>query len=593
MASTFTIRCAQDPKDFSLWDSHKETFRRLFLTDGLTLAEVKAKMEADHGFPVNNVSTYEVVLRTHFKFRKKLHAGQWLIVDQELDRLKQQGTDCVVTFDMTLSEVVGQGDIKTTKMLLDIGVDPEVKLLPRVEWNARLAARTQWEREKDAERICYLDPTSRAACQGNLHMLGVLSTYDICGDRYIIDALVAASRAWKLTKRQNDPPILDIEKQAATVACLLGTDICQRQIDLQVVPSAKACAVLSTLFPHNTLRKAIQHGFGLNAVQSLVATGEEIHSEKDENGNTLLIDALLTRSKDRYHLVHFLLQSRSDFFTNNSPILKATLWNTALRCSQCLSDQVKVLRLTICPATGRMDEDQDSKVTLDLFNDLLELGVPVNHESPGQTRFSQPLLVLLIQCRADISVIKRVVAAGADINERYDTCAPTALASAITTHQLVVAKWLVEQGQTLMSPGLLIDKGADVDPPYEDVPLSPVDIAIRANTIDVVIMLLTHGLEINQAKGTWRTKECVVDIAAAYGKLDLLKVLIESGGESIYPGISGFDKAFWNAHMRSQPGIIMLLELHTGISVSAVISSLKGRPKELGWVAGPYSATDQ
>ncbi|KAK6853812.1 hypothetical protein PG995_010624 [Apiospora arundinis] len=96
MASKLTIRCANDPKDFSLWDSHKETFRRLFLTDGLTLAEVKAKMEADHGFPVNNVSTYEVVLRTHFKFRKKLHAGQWLIVDQELDRLKQQGTDCVV-----------------------------------------------------------------------------------------------------------------------------------------------------------------------------------------------------------------------------------------------------------------------------------------------------------------------------------------------------------------------------------------------------------------------------------------------------------------------------------------------------------------
>lgn len=52
MASTLTIRCANDPKDYSLWDSHKETFRRLFLTEGSSLADVKAKMEADFGFPV-------------------------------------------------------------------------------------------------------------------------------------------------------------------------------------------------------------------------------------------------------------------------------------------------------------------------------------------------------------------------------------------------------------------------------------------------------------------------------------------------------------------------------------------------------------
>ncbi|KAK7996617.1 hypothetical protein PG989_004657 [Apiospora arundinis] len=177
--------------------------------------------------------------------------------------------------------------------------------------------------------------------------------------------------------------------------------------------------------------------------------------------------------------------------------------------------------LTVCPATGRMDEDQDRKVTLDLFNVLLELGAPVNRESASQKRCSKPLLVLLIQCRADISVVKRVVAAGADINERYDTCAPTALASAISTRQLTVAQWLVEQGadvnvswggshdvrvsilakacgvRTLGLPfiQLLIEKGAEVDPTYEEISHSPVCLSIRSNTIDVVIMLLTHGLK--------------------------------------------------------------------------------------------------
>lgn len=44
----------------------------------------------------NSVKTYEVVLREHFKFRKKLEAGQWLIVARELDKWKQQGIECVV-----------------------------------------------------------------------------------------------------------------------------------------------------------------------------------------------------------------------------------------------------------------------------------------------------------------------------------------------------------------------------------------------------------------------------------------------------------------------------------------------------------------
>ena len=47
--------------------------------------------------PSLSVKTYEVVLREHFKFRKNLEAGQWLLVGQELDKWKSQGLDCVVS----------------------------------------------------------------------------------------------------------------------------------------------------------------------------------------------------------------------------------------------------------------------------------------------------------------------------------------------------------------------------------------------------------------------------------------------------------------------------------------------------------------
>ncbi|KAK8043023.1 hypothetical protein PG994_013506 [Apiospora phragmitis] len=69
MSSALTIRCANDLKDFSIWDHHKETFRRLFLTEGMSLAAVRDKMVVDFKFPVTNVKTYEVVLREHFTFR--------------------------------------------------------------------------------------------------------------------------------------------------------------------------------------------------------------------------------------------------------------------------------------------------------------------------------------------------------------------------------------------------------------------------------------------------------------------------------------------------------------------------------------------
>lgn len=51
MAHALAFRCADDPKDFSVWDAHKDTLRRLYLTEGKTLANVKATMMAEFGFP--------------------------------------------------------------------------------------------------------------------------------------------------------------------------------------------------------------------------------------------------------------------------------------------------------------------------------------------------------------------------------------------------------------------------------------------------------------------------------------------------------------------------------------------------------------
>ncbi|KAK8119906.1 uncharacterized protein PG998_004532 [Apiospora kogelbergensis] len=363
---------------------------------------------------------------------------------------------------LALLGVVGQGDIRTTQIFLDFGVDPEVGLLPRVKWSAQIATDHRSQQNRDGEMICYLDPVSRAAAKGDLQMLDFLLHYGVYVRRHIIDALVAAWLAWSPPYRVVSPPILDNEEHAATVAYLLGADM--------------------------------GYGFSLNAVKSLVANGEKVHSEKDDEGNSLLVDALLAQSRDRYQVVHFLLQCGSDVCAMsglNMSVLEATLWNTTLQSSDCLQVRLRMLHYTACPATGRTDDDKDREVTLDLVNDFLELGTPINSDSASLRTRTKPLLVLLVECDADLSVIKRIVAAGADINERSGTCTASPLAAAVETEQLEIAEWLIEQGadtnitwdtiygyrtsilamacRVLFSEPpfirLLIEKGAGVDPP--------------------------------------------------------------------------------------------------------------------------------
>lgn len=51
MASTGVLRRAGETKEFSVWDSHRETFRRLYLLEGKSLKQVATEMENTHDFP--------------------------------------------------------------------------------------------------------------------------------------------------------------------------------------------------------------------------------------------------------------------------------------------------------------------------------------------------------------------------------------------------------------------------------------------------------------------------------------------------------------------------------------------------------------
>ncbi|KAK7957903.1 hypothetical protein PG988_012751 [Apiospora saccharicola] len=349
---------------------------------------------------------------------------------EKLDRLQQTA----------LMEVIGQGDATTTTLFLDVGVDPEVKLLPRIAWT----------KAYEDQPMCYLGPLSRAASNCNTHLLGLLLSYGVYAHRHIIDAIVAASYAWMkgASLRPASPFHDNEEKQAETIAFLLDTGVRGRQINLQIGPSGHPCAILCSAFPHDTLRNAIKHGFGLTAIESLVDSGMSIHSEQDEHGNTLLIDALLAAPRDKYQLVHFLLQRGADQGADplsnglNLTVLEAALWNTNFRHS---ADGLHA----IGPSSWGLDWEERREVALSLFKDLLQLGAPITRDSDRMKPCSKPLLSLLIEARADLSLIQKVVADGVKVNDQREEHDTTPLISAVRTDQKEVAVWLIEQGADL------------------------------------------------------------------------------------------------------------------------------------------------
>ncbi|KAK8136718.1 Clr5 domain-containing protein [Apiospora sp. TS-2023a] len=90
---------ANQPKDFSLWDAHRDDLKKLYLMDKMPLREVKKEMELKHGFPSDfTESMYETTLREHLKFRKNLKGSDWETIATHLDKRQRRGKESEVAF---------------------------------------------------------------------------------------------------------------------------------------------------------------------------------------------------------------------------------------------------------------------------------------------------------------------------------------------------------------------------------------------------------------------------------------------------------------------------------------------------------------
>ncbi|KAI1849668.1 hypothetical protein JX266_004617 [Neoarthrinium moseri] len=77
----------------SIWQQHRQLFRKLYLEDKQTLKRVKEIAERDYGFPQTPLSTYETKLRDELGLKKKLKAHEWAVISQYIEAKATQPGD--------------------------------------------------------------------------------------------------------------------------------------------------------------------------------------------------------------------------------------------------------------------------------------------------------------------------------------------------------------------------------------------------------------------------------------------------------------------------------------------------------------------
>lgn len=306
------------------------------------------------------------------------------------------------------------------------------------------------------------------------------------------------------------------------------------------------------------LQISIRNDCSFAVVRFLSDKGFKVHSRPGgRDHNTMLHDALLSKSPDRSDIVDFLLREGADcqFCGEGLTILEASLWNL--------------------PPFGMRHSSEYQRT----FERLLDAGAPVYHFP--QKRLSKwqspiPLLFCLQPSDARDDLILRVVDAGPPLNdcgyskEIYGNNM-TPLQAAIICGNETIARELIRRGADVHAPAhprfgftalqaaclheipihfleyLVIVLGVDVDePPAKTGGLTSLAGAVLQCSLNTVEFLSDHGADVNAAcsfqanfKDNKHDLVRPLDFAAAFGSSDMVEFLLKAGGRSGKAGLGG------------------------------------------------------
>ncbi|KAL1881352.1 hypothetical protein Daus18300_001205 [Diaporthe australafricana] len=168
---------------------------------------------------------------------------------------------------------------------------------------------------------------------------------------------------------------------------------------------------------------------------------------------------------------------------------------------------------------------------------------------------------------------------GADVNSPADgDHGSTALG--------VIVKWSPatedEHERKMRICHLLIDQGADVDPAPDEWGSTLLGEAAIKGDLEVAALLLREGADVNAASPSCGT---ALDAAALYGRLDMVKFLLNANALSFHRGVSGYDGAISRAENNGNLAVADVIREHaTKVEAGTVFNPelLKAQDCEYG-----------
>ncbi|KAF4460201.1 ankyrin repeat [Fusarium albosuccineum] len=524
------------------WDTHKERIRSLYIDQDKTLDEVMEDMFQSYGFRASMRGHYQTVAII------EVVQGQDIALVEQLLQAGADPNTLVPSGLFALRIAIGNQDLEMVKTLLDGGADPDF-LCGNKQLDAVKNARKHLLVSGLDEAMCLSVPIRTAVGRGNTTIVESLLVAGASIDGYIdpdslgdlvcgLWGLEDASRtALQTAMIERDVPMVELLlMRGASANAGHHTVPSPLQLACQLNEPAPQKTDLVTLLLKwgADVNAPAAHQEGMTALQAAIETGRMdlarllLHSGATISAELSNEDGLAwlpTAEPGHLEMIPHLQCRQKEMALGLQAAVQS---GSTLDVRQLLDDGADINKESsgislLCESIRQNDHR--------MFDFLLSNGI--DPDPPGA---DQTLLCAAISRRSRY-MMQSLLRAGADVNRQSIRKPPESLFSfpeevfwPDRCYTPIIAAVKAERADLVQ---MLVEAGANVNPPNSHSTLSPLLLAIHDEIWQVAYLLLHHGADPNATDpedGAAAIHKVLLTFSSC--KIEMCKVLIEFGANA-------------------------------------------------------------
>lgn len=476
---------------------------------------------------------------------------------------------------VALSEATEKSLESTVQVLLEYGVDIEVKLLTALTW--------KWTRP-----FKWL-PTYRAVVAKDIKMIRLLAEHSaVFNHQEVLDATIGGSGDPDYQGDFN--PVVDCLSQVGldiqkfgptTMLKAVGLLSGLRQPDVNTIKSLQAFGVNwdDQYFNQENLcvekswngkeaggmdllQAAIRKDCGINTIRYLLDEGMQVHSRPCAMDGKSIIEVAMESIHRGIELFQMLLARVSDI--REDPVWPKLLELSIsgpcgfLKCDMDLFHYARSIGATLPTPTNRVQANRRLRLIPNLVNSEAyhEVLQEIWNDGAGLEKLhEEDLAVLLGEMTSSglFSLACAMIDKGASVNgvDRYGST-PLVVACRSWDCPLWFIRYLLERNADVK-----FQVKSDLSHGF-----TALHAAAEEGNLGVATLLIEKGANVNSTENWGYGPRNPLDCAVSKERLDMVKLLLDVGGQSGVPGRTGYDGALEYAKQEGHGGIAMLLERH-------------------------------